>query len=68
MIETITHDEYILIHVLKEFFDMKEEIKNSNNRKKSNFFKEQEARELLGNLLGAKILILGNTPLVNPLF
>ena len=38
------------------------------NRKKSNFFKEQEARELLGNLLGAKILILGNTPLVNALF
>ena len=38
------------------------------NHKKSNFCKEQEARGLLGNFLGAEILILGNTPLVNALF
>ena len=38
------------------------------NSKKSKFFKEQEARGLLDNLLGAKILILGDTPLVNALF
>ena len=29
----ISHDEFVLIHnVLKEFHDMKEEIKNSNNK------------------------------------
>ena len=28
----ISHDEFVLINnVLKEFYDMKEEIKNSNN-------------------------------------
>ena len=38
------------------------------NCKKSKFLKEQEAKGLLGNLLGAKILILGVIPLVNTLF
>ena len=29
---SISHDEFVLIiYVLKEFYDMKEEIKNSNN-------------------------------------
>ena len=29
----ISHDEFVLINnVLKEFYDMKEEIKNSNNK------------------------------------
>ena len=36
--------------------------------KKSKFIKKQEAKGLLGNLLGAKILILGDIPLVNTLF
>ena len=38
------------------------------NSKKSKFFKEQEAKRLLGNLLGAKIPILGDIPLVNTIF
>ena len=38
------------------------------NSKKSKFLKEQEAKELLGNFLGAKILVLGDIPLVNTLF
>ena len=38
------------------------------NNKKSKFIKEQEAKGLLGNFLGAKILILGDIPLVNTLF
>ena len=38
------------------------------NSKKSKFIKEQEAKGLLGNLLGAKIPILGDIPLVNTLF
>ena len=38
------------------------------NCKKSKFLKEQEAKGLLGNLLGAKIPILGVIPLVNTLF
>ena len=38
------------------------------NSKKSKFIKEQEAKWLLGNLLGAKIPILGDIPLVNTLF
>ena len=29
----INHDEFILINVLKEFYDMKEEIKNSNDKR-----------------------------------
>ena len=33
------------------------------NSKKSKFIKEQEAKGLLGNLLGAKIPILGDIPL-----
>ena len=29
----ISHDEYVLINnVLKEFYDMKEELKNSNDK------------------------------------
>ena len=28
----ISHDEFVLITVLKEFYDMEEEIKNSNNK------------------------------------
>ena len=32
------------------------------NSKKSKFIKEQEAKILLGNLLGAKITSLGNIP------
>ena len=32
------------------------------------FLKDQEAKGILGNLLGAKILILGDIPLVNTLF
>ena len=27
----ISHDEFVVIHVLKEVYDMKEKIKNSNN-------------------------------------
>ena len=38
------------------------------NRKKPKFTKEQEAKGLLGNLLGAKIPIPGDIPLVNTLF
>ena len=38
------------------------------NCKKSKFLKEQEAKGLLSNLLGAKIPILGVIPLVNTLF
>ena len=38
------------------------------NRKKLKFIKEQEAKGLLGNLLGAKIPISGDIPLVNTLF
>ena len=36
--------------------------------KKSKFSKEQEAKGLLGNSLGAEISILGYIPLVNNLF
>ena len=36
--------------------------------KKSRFLKEQEAKGLLGNLLGTKIQILGGIHLVNTLF
>ena len=36
--------------------------------KKAKFLKEQEAKGLLGNLLGAKIPILGAILLVNILF
>ena len=28
----ISHDEFVLINVLKQFYDMKQEIKNSNNK------------------------------------
>ena len=38
------------------------------NSKKSKFLKEQEARELLSNLLGVKVLILRNIPIVNTIF
>ena len=38
------------------------------NSKKPKFFKEQEARGLLSNLLGAKVPILGDIPIVNTLF
>ena len=38
------------------------------NSKKSKFIKQREAKVLLGNLLGAKIPILGDIPLVNTLF
>ena len=38
------------------------------NSKKSKFIKKQEAKGLLSNLLGAKIPILGDIPLVNTLF
>ena len=34
------------------------------NSKKSKFIKEQEAKILLGNLLGAKITSLGNIPFI----
>ena len=37
------------------------------NSEKSKFIKEQEAKVLLGNLMGAKIPILGDIPLVNTL-
>ena len=37
------------------------------NGKKSQFLKEQEAKGLLANLLGAKMPILGDIPLVNTL-
>ena len=29
----INHDEFVLINVLKKFYDMKEEIKNSNDKR-----------------------------------
>ena len=29
----INHDEFVLINVLNEFYDMKEEIKNSNDKR-----------------------------------
>ena len=38
------------------------------NSKKSKFFKEQEAKRLFCNLLGAKIPILGDAPSLNNLF
>ena len=38
------------------------------NSKKSKAIKEQEAKGLLGSLLGAKIAILGDISLVNNLF
>ena len=38
------------------------------NSKKSKFLKEQEARELLSNLLGVKVLILRDIPAVNTIF
>ena len=38
------------------------------NSKKSKFLKEQEAKGLLLNILGTKIPILCNIPLVNTLF
>ena len=38
------------------------------NIKKSKFLKKQEAKGLLGNILGTKIPILGNISLVNTLF
>ena len=38
------------------------------NSKKSKFFKEQEAKRLFWNLLGAKIPILGDAPSLNNLF
>ena len=38
------------------------------NSKISKFLKEQEAKALLGNILGTKIPILGDVPLVNTLF
>ena len=37
------------------------------NSKKSKFFKEQEAKRLFCNLLGAKIPILGDAPSLNNL-
>ena len=34
----ISHNKFVLINnVLKEFYDMKEEIKDSNNNKNSNY-------------------------------
>ena len=38
------------------------------NIKKSKFIKDQETKRLLANLLGAKIQILSDIPLVNTLF
>ena len=38
------------------------------NSKKSKFLKEQEAKEILCNLLGIKVPILNNIPIVNTLF
>ena len=38
------------------------------NSKKLEFIKGPEAKGLLGNLLGAKVLTLGDIPLVNTLF
>ena len=72
--------------MLKEFYDMKEEIKTSNdksskvyklmflskcsacNSKKSNFFKEQEATGLTGNLKRLNIPILSDLPLIKAFF
>ena len=36
--------------------------------KESKFINEQEVKGLLGNLLGAKIPILGDIPIVNTIF
>ena len=38
------------------------------NSKKSKFLKEQEARGILSNLLGIKVPILSDIPIVNTLF
>ena len=38
------------------------------NSKKSKFLKEQEAKKILCNLLGIKVPILNNIPIVNTLF
>ena len=38
------------------------------NSKKSKFIKEQKTKALLANLLGAKIPVLGDIPLVNTSF
>ena len=38
------------------------------NSKKSKFLKEQEARRILSNLLGIKVPILSDIPIVNTLF
>ena len=38
------------------------------NSKKSKFVKEQEARGLLSNLLGVKVPILSDLPILNTLF
>ena len=35
------------------------------NNQKSKFHKEQEARELLGNLMGVKIIIISDLPISN---
>ena len=38
----ISHDEFVLIsNVLKEFYYMKEEIKNSNNKQKFKLYMKQ---------------------------
>ena len=38
----ISHDEFVLINdVLKEFYDMKDEIKNFNNKWKFKLYKKQ---------------------------
>ena len=42
--------------------------KNSQSKPNQKLITEQEARGLLGNLLGAKIPIFGDIPLVNTLF
>ena len=38
------------------------------NNKKLKFLEEQEARGLLGNLLGVKVSILSDIPTVNTIF
>ena len=38
------------------------------NSKKSKFLKEQEARGVLSNLVGVKVPILSDIPIVNTLF
>ena len=42
--------------------------KNRRIMSSSKLIKEQEGKGLLGNILGIKIPILGDTPLVNALF